>query len=279
MLPGVYDGLSARLVEAMGFEAALISGAGLSESRLGRPDVGLLGLETNLNASRAMASVVDIPLLADGDTGYGNAVSVYHATQAFEDAAVAGVFFEDQAWPKRCGHMTGKSVIPAEKMVKKIAAAVDARRDEQFVIMARTDAAGVLGLPEAVRRGRLYLEAGADIVFPDALLSREDIYSFVEQVAGPICINMGFGIARRATTPLLGVRDMEQHGVAVAIYPRLLTSAAVRGMQGALGVLREAAAIGDVIEAPEQMVSFEEINNLVGLPQISRLDARYATEL
>lgn len=158
-MPGVFDGYSARLVEQAGYPAGFISGAGLSEALLGQPDVGLMGLETNLNACRALAACCNIPLIADGDTGYGNAVNVYHLVRAFEQAGLAGLMLEDQTWPKRCGHMAGKSVVSAEEMVEKLHAAVEARTDPDFIIKSRTDSFATHGLEEVIRRLNLYAEA------------------------------------------------------------------------------------------------------------------------
>lgn len=273
--PGVFDGFSAHLVEKMGFEVALISGAGVSESRIGRPDVGIMGLEENLQGTRAIASATNLSLIADGDTGYGNAINVYYAVKAFEKTGIAGLMLEDQTWPKRCGHMKGKDVIPESEMVKKIEAAVDARENVDFHIKARTDAAGVYGIEEAIRRANMYHDAGADLLFADALLSREDIKEFVSGVKGKVCINMGFGIRKRSTTPLMSPAELEKIGVAMVEYPRLLTSAAVRGMMTAIGVLKETMATGEVIERPDIMVSFEEINELVGLDEIHAMERKY----
>ena len=161
--PGIFDGYSARLVESRGYKSGAISGAGLSECHLGYPDRGLMGLEENLSNCRNIADCSNLLLHADADTGYGNAVNVYFVTQAFEKAGMAAVMFEDQTWPKRCGHMVGKSVISAEEMVEKIRAACDARQDPEFVIKARTDSRGPLGLEEAIRRLNLYADAGADL--------------------------------------------------------------------------------------------------------------------
>lgn len=277
VMPGVFDGFSARLVQAMGFASALISGAGLSEARLGRPDVGLMGLADNLDGTRAIAACTDLLLIADGDTGYGNAVNVYHAVRAFEQAGVAGVMLEDQVWPKRCGHMAGKEVIPAEEMVQKVHAAVDARRDASFVIKARTDAAGPLGLPEAIRRANLYAEAGADLLFADALLSAEDISHFCRSVSAPVAVNMGFGIRPRATTPLLSAAQLQDMGVAVVAFPRLLTAAAIQGMKHSLAALRESLSTGKIVERPDLLVSFEELNTLMGFGEIQDLEKRYLT--
>ena len=154
--PGVYDGFSARLVQQMGFKSGSISGAGLSETNLGWADVGLMGFEENLHASRNIAACVDIPLSADADTGYGNAINVFFVSRAFEAAGIDGIMLEDQVWPKRCGHMAGKEVISAEEGAEKVRAAVEARRDPDFIIKARTDATATHGVKEAIRRLNLY---------------------------------------------------------------------------------------------------------------------------
>ena len=278
LMPGVYDGFSLRLVEQAGFESAMITGSGLSESRLGLPDVGVMGPEVNVAASEALASRATIPLLADGDTGYGNAVNVHYVVRAFERAGVAGVMFEDQVWPKRCGHLAGKQVIEAEEMVLKLRAAVEARESPDFLIKARTDAAGVIGIEEAIRRANLYAEAGADLIFADALLSIEDIKRFVSAVPAPVAVNMGFGIRSRATTPLVSPLVLEEMGVAVAEYPRMLTAAAVRGMERTLEAFREAVEQREPVERPELLVSFDELCELMGLNEVRDLEERYLTE-
>jgi 2-methylisocitrate lyase-like PEP mutase family enzyme len=277
LLPGVFDGFSARLVDRLGFKAAFITGSGISESRWGWPDVGLMGLAENLDACRMLAAATRLPLLADGDTGYGNAVNVHYAVRAFEKAGVAGVMFEDQVWPKRCGHMAGKEVIPADEMAQKIRAAADARSDPDFVIKARTDAAAADGIEAAIERANLYRAAGADLLFADALLSEGDIGLFCREVVGPVVVNMGFGIRARATTPLLAPARLEQLGVKAAIYPRLLTSAALMGMQRGLEALLETSRSGVATDRPDLCFSFEELNDLMGMPGIQALEQRYLT--
>lgn len=275
VLPGVYDGYSVRLVESMGFQAGNISGAGISNSRLARPDVGLMGLESNIEACRRLCAAVDIPLFADGDTGYGNAVSVYFATRAFEEAGVSGIFYEDQTWPKRCGHMDGKQVIDSSEMVAKVSAAVAARTDPQMVVMARTDAAATHGLEEAIARCNRYLEAGADMVFPDALRSEADIERLISSVDGPVCINMGFGIRKRATTPLVSPSALTQYGASLAFYARILSSSALMGMRHALNALKEQIDSGEVVDRSDLCVGFEEVEGLVGLDEIAELERRF----
>ncbi len=278
LMPGVFDGYSARLTERYGFKAGFISGAGVSEAQLGQPDIGLMGLEVNLFTSRMLAACCSIPLLGDADTGYGNAVNVYHAVRAFEQAGLAGLMIEDQTWPKRCGHMRGKSVIDAGEMVEKIRAAADARRDRHFVIKARTDAAATHGIREAIRRLNLYGEAGADLVFADALLTEKDIRTVAANVSRPLSVNMGFGLRRRLTTPLISPPRLQELGVAVAIYPRMLTACAVQAMKQGLETLRSAARTRNVIERPDLAVSFEELNDLIGFREHTALETRYATK-
>lgn len=272
--PGVYDGFSVRLVELMGFKTAAISGAGLSESNLGWADVGIMGYAENLRASAALAAISSVPLSADGDTGYGNALNVYFTVQGFERAGLACLMIEDQVWPKRCGHMVGKQVISAEEGVDKICAAAEARRDPDFVIKARTDATAVHGLAEAIRRLNLYADAGADILFADALLSAEDIATVARNVSKPLAVNMGFGIRQRPTTPLMSARQLEELGVKIVSYPRLLSAAALQGMKNALAVLQQSLDAGHVIDRPDLLVSFDELNALMGLTRIREIEAR-----
>jgi len=276
--PGIFDGITARLVQAMGFKSGTISGAGISNSRLGKPDFGLLGLTDNVDQCRNLANCVDIPLQADADTGYGNAVNVFHTVQAFEQAGVAAVMIEDQVWPKRCGHMQGVQVIPARDMVKKIEAAVAARRDPDFCIKGRTNAAPVHGIDEALRRANLYADAGADVLYADAILSREDIKRFAGETKKPVMINMGFGIRQRPTTPLLSPRELQKMGVAAVVYPRILSSAAVCGMRKALEVLLESAKTGEIYDRPDLTVDFKELTDLMGLPEMQALEKQFLTD-
>ena len=278
VLPGVFDGYSTRLVEQAGFPAAFITGAGISEAYLGWADVGIMGFRENVEACRALASCTSMALFGDADTGYGNAVNVYFTVRSFEDAGLAGVMIEDQVWPKRCGHMKGKEVISLEEGTEKIRAAAEARRDPDFVIKSRTDTLATHGIDEVIRRLNSYAEAGADLLFADALLSVDDIAVVARNVGKPLCVNMGFGIRMRSTTPLLSPRRMQELGVAVAIYPRLLTAAAVQGMKNGLAVLQQTMASGEVIERPDLAVSFEELNSLVGFDEVQAIERRFLTK-
>jgi 2-methylisocitrate lyase-like PEP mutase family enzyme len=276
--PGIFDGFSARLVERAGFSTASISGAGTSESRLGWADRGIMGFEDNLANARRLAECTDLLLQADADTGYGNALNVYFVVRAFEKAGMAAIMIEDQVWPKRCGHMAGKAVIPAEEMVQKIKAAVDARQDSGFVIKARTDAIAPLGIDEAIRRLNMYAEAGADCLFADALLTREDIIKVAKSVPKPLSVNMGLGIRSRPTTPLIAPKDLQAMGVAQISYPRLFTAAALKGMMNAMQVFKdELVGKNQVVDRPDLLASFGEINDLMGLPELEALEKRFTS--
>jgi 2-methylisocitrate lyase-like PEP mutase family enzyme len=277
VLPGVFDGFSTRLVGKLGYIAAFITGSGVSESRLGQPDIGLMGLDENVAAARAMAACSDLLLLADGDTGYGNALNAYHTVRAFERAGVAGLMLEDQAWPKRCGHMKGKEVISAEEMVQKIRAAAEARADPDFVIKSRTDVLAAYGVAEAIRRLNLYAEAGADLLFADAAMSADDIGTLARNVSKPLSVNMGFGIRQRSTTPLLSARQLQDLGVSVVIYPRLLTACALMGMKRGMELLQQSLDSGKVVDRPDALVSFEELHHIMGMEEIESLEQRFLT--
>jgi 2-methylisocitrate lyase-like PEP mutase family enzyme len=277
VLPGVFDGFSTRLVSRHGYVAAFITGSGVSETRLGQPDVGLMGLDENVAAARAIAACSDLLLLADGDTGYGNALNAYHTVRAFERAGVAGLMLEDQVWPKRCGHMRGKEVISADEMVQKIRAASEARVDPDFVIKSRTDVLATHGVAEAIRRLNLYAEAGADLLFADAAMSAEDIATIAKNVSKPMSVNMGFGIRQRSTTPLLSAAQLQDLGVAVVIYPRLLTACAVMGMQRGLELLQQSVDSGKVVDRPDALVSFEVLHDILGMHEIEAMEQRFLT--
>lgn len=277
VMPGVFDGFSTRLVSQAGYAAAFITGSGVSESRLGQPDVGLMGLDENVAAARAIAACTDLPLIADADTGYGNALNAYHTVRAFERAGAGGIMLEDQVWPKRCGHMKGKEVIAADEMVQKIRAAAAARTDPDFVIKSRTDVLATHGLAEAIRRLNLYAEAGADLLFADAATSVEQISTIARETTKPVSVNMGFGIRQRSTTPLLSARQLQDLGVAAVIYPRLLTACALRGMQNGLALLKESLDSGLTVDRPDALVSFEELHDIMALHEVEALEQQFLT--
>jgi 2-methylisocitrate lyase-like PEP mutase family enzyme len=276
VMPGVFDGYSARIVARGGFAAGFITGAGVSEASLGWVDVGVMGYEENLRVCRAIVGCFDLPTIADADTGYGNAVNVHFTVRGFEQAGVSGIMIEDQVWPKRCGHMKGKAVISAEEAVDKIRAAAEARKNPEFVVMSRTDTLATHGLNEVIRRLNLYAEAGADLLFADALLTVHEIRTVARAVPKPLTVNMGFGIRQRSTTPLLSAAELQNLGVAVVIYPRLFTAAAIQGMSNALTAFQQMLATGKVVDRPDLLASFEELNDLLGMTELQRLEQRFA---
>jgi 2-methylisocitrate lyase-like PEP mutase family enzyme len=276
--PGVFDGYSARMIERMGFQSAAVSGAGLSNSRLSLPDIGILSLTENVEACTLLARSVEIPMMADADTGYGNPVTVHHTVQFFEAAGIVGINIEDQVSPKRCGHMNGKELIDPREAAKKIEAAVKAKRDPGFIINARTDAIAVEGLEGAIKRAKMYRAAGADMVYPDAIRSEDQIRQFVDAVQAPVSINMGFGVRNRPTTPLLSVKRLQELGVARASFARMLPAAAIMGMMRALELLRDGVETGTVHDRPDLLVGMEEITALMGYPFIDALEAEFLLE-
>jgi 2-methylisocitrate lyase-like PEP mutase family enzyme len=271
--PGVYDGYSVRLVEAMGFKTAATTGAGLTNSLLVQPDIGIFGLRDNVDACRHLARSVAIPLTADADTGYGNAVTVYHVVQYFEEAGIVGVNIEDQVIPKRCGHMRGKELISVGEMSKKIEAGLKAKHDPDFIINARSDAIAVEGIEGTVERVKAYAAAGADMIYVDAIRGEDDIARVVEAAGDtPINVNMGFGVRSRPTSPLIPLRRLKELGVARVSMPRLLPAAALSGMRKALEVLQECIATGEKADRPDLLASMEQITDLFDYERISALE-------
>lgn len=273
--PGVYDGYSLRLAERAGFRTASTSGAGIANSRLGVQDTGMMSLHENVDACRALAATASIPLMADADTGYGNAVTVFQVVRMFEDAGVVGINIEDQEFPKRCGHMKGKELIHPMEMAKKIEAASKGRRDADFIINARTDAIAVEGIESAVKRARIYAEAGADMIFPDAVRGEEDIRRLVEAVPIPVSINIGFGIRNRPTTPLIPVRRLKELGVRRVSVPRMLPAAAIKAMENALALLRHSLETGEVVDRPDLLASIDDIKRLMDYEGLERLEEQF----
>ncbi|MEN9773930.1 MAG: hypothetical protein RL322_1000 [Pseudomonadota bacterium] len=271
--PGVYDGYSLLLAEQMGFATASTSGAGLFNARFGQSEnFGVMSLLENVEACRQLAACVDIPLMADADTGYGNAITVTQTVRHFEQAGIAGINIEDQTFPKRCGHAEGKALIPVEDMVRKVEAAVHARSDDDFIIVARTDSIAVEGMDAAIERARAYAAAGADMIFPDAVRSEDQIRRFVDEVGIPITINMGLGIRSRPTTPLIPIPKLEAMGVARVSLPRMLPAAAIMGMRQALQLMRESAQTGQIVDRPDLLVGVDEIMKLVHDDQVTTLE-------
>jgi 2-methylisocitrate lyase-like PEP mutase family enzyme len=277
--PGIYDGYSARLVQKMGFKTAATTGAGLTNSLIVQPDIGIFGLRDNVDACRHLARSVDIPLTADADTGYGNAVTVYHVVQYFEEAGIVGVNIEDQVMPKRCGHMRGKELISISEMTKKIEAGLKAKKDQDFIINARTDAIAVEDIAGTVKRVQAYSKAGADMIYVDAIRGEDDIARAVEAAGDtPVNINMGFFIRQRPTSPLLPLKRLKELGVARVSSPRMLTSAAISGMRKALEVMQQCMITGELADRPDLTASMEEITELFDYEKIAALETAFSVE-
>ena len=268
--PGAYDALSARLIAQAGFPAVYMTGFGTAASVLGQPDVGLLTMSEMVSRAAALAAVVgDRPLIADADTGYGNPINVRRTIREYERAGVAVVHIEDQLWPKKCGHMEGKQVIPLDEMVQKIRAAVDARQDPDFVIIARTDANAVYGLEDALHRGRAYREAGADVIFIEAPRSIVELQAIAQTFPDvPLLYNW----AESGKTPLLSLEEIHTLGFKLVIFPVSMLFAATQALLGLLEVLKQ----GQTPTAfAERMVTFSQFTAQIGLPDIQALERRY----
>ena len=267
--PGAGDALTARLIVEAGFPAVYASGAAIANSLLGAPDIGLVSFSESLETVRHICESVAAPVIADADTGYGNAVNVLRTVRAFEAAGAAAIQLEDQVSPKRCGHFDGKEVIEAAEMAHKIRAAVDARRDSAFVIIARTDSLATHGFEEAVRRGRRYAEAGADVIFVDAPITREQVAALPAAVGAPMLFNMVEG----AKTPLFSHAELVAFGYRIVIHPSLVLRVAAKA---GLEALRALKRNGDSRDALPRMLDWDERQRLVQLPEYIALEKRYA---
>jgi 2,3-dimethylmalate lyase len=267
--PGAYNALTAKLIEEAGFNCAYMSGYCTAATSLALPDLGLLTMTEMLNNVRALADVVRIPLIADGDTGYGNPINVVRTVREYEKAGAAAIHIEDQVWPKRCGHMAGKQVIPKEEMVAKVRAATDCRLSDDFVIIARTDALAVEGLGGATDRCHAYAEAGADVLFVDGQHTMEQIEEVPKQCSErPCLINMG------PLTPPLSVEEIIRLGYAIAIFPAICIGAATLAIQGALKQFKETGKSS--MTDPNQLIEvFGYFNRFMGVPYYNELEKKY----
>jgi carboxyvinyl-carboxyphosphonate phosphorylmutase len=268
--PGAFDPLSARLVEEAGFPAVYMTGFGTSAALLGRPDVGLLTMTEMVGNAGRIAACVDVPVIADADTGYGNPLNVIRTVGAYEAAGVAGIHIEDQVAPKKCGHMEGKLVIPAEEMAEKVRAAADARSQPEFVIIARTDARAVEGLDRALQRGRMYREAGADVLFIEALTSEAEAEDAVRAFPG---VPLLFNWAEGGKTPPIGLDRLKEMGYRIVIFPIGTLLAATGAMRR---ILQEIARAGTPAAIMHELPTFAEFVDFIGLPEVREAEQRYA---
>jgi 2,3-dimethylmalate lyase len=269
VLPGAYDALTASLVERAGFGAVYLTGSGVSYSRLARPDLSFVGLAEMTEHARLLAAAVSIPILADPDTGYGNAMNVVHTVRSFERAGVAGIQLEDQVFPKRCGHYDGRQLIPIDEMIAKIRAARDARHDETLVIVARTDARTSFGLDEALRRAHAYQTAGADVIFVESLESTAEMRSVTSSLDVPAMANMVEG----GRSPLLSAAELHDLGYRMVIFPNAIARTVAFATRELLHVLR---ATGTTREHLDRMLDFASLSDLVGLPEWLAVERAYA---
>jgi 2,3-dimethylmalate lyase len=270
LAPGCYDALGARLIEEAGFSAAYMTGFGSAASRLGRPDVGLMTLPEMVDNAGRIAQAVDIPVIADADTGYGNAINVIRTVREYEAAGVGAIHLEDQVMPKKCGHMEGKQVVPAAEMAAKVAAAVAARRSDEFLIIARTDARAVEGLDAALRRARIYRDAGADVLFVEAPQSTEEIEAIARSFPD---VPLLFNYAEGGKTPAVTHAFLRELGFKLVIFPLSVLLAATGAIRAALAQIK---ADGTPIELLPSLLPFGDFLDFIGMAEIRELEHRFA---
>jgi 2,3-dimethylmalate lyase len=269
VLPGVFDALSARIAEQVGFDAIFQTGYGSSAALLGMPDFGFLNAgETVDNATRIIRAV-KLPVLIDVDTGYGNPLNVWRLVQDLESLGAAGIFLEDQVWPKRCGHMIGKDVIPRDQFLFKLKAAIDARKNNDFIIVARTDARAPIGLDEAIERGKSYKKAGADVIFVEAPRSIKELKRVADEIDAPLVANM----IEDGLTPTMPAPELLKLGYRIAVFPLSALYSATYAMREVLTELRKT---GTTKETRKMMVTFKDFNQFVDLQKYLELEKRYS---
>jgi len=272
LAPGAFDALSARVVEAAGFDAVYMTGFGSSASLLGQPDVGLLTESEMMDNARRIAQAISVPLIADADTGYGNPLNVVRTVREYERAGVAALHIEDQVSPKKCGHMDRKHVIPVQEMAAKVRAAADARASDGIIIIARTDSRAMEGLDAALDRAERYRDAGADVVFFEAPQSMSEIEAIARRLQGtPLLFNWAEG----GKTPPVALSDLNALGFKLIIFPISLLLAATQAMRAAAAMIR---ADGSPINLVPTLPSFQEFTDFIGLPEVKKIETRYGVE-
>lgn len=270
IMPGVYDALSAKIAARAGFEVTFITGYSLSATLLGEPDFGLLTQTEVVSAAQRICSVIDIPVIVDADTGYGNAINVIRTVRDLIRAGAGGMFLEDQIWPKRCGHMRGKQVISLEEQLNKLRAAVEAKGRDDFFIVARTDARQALGLDEAIKRGIAFKNAGADAVFIEAPESKDEMREIAKHVTGHLVANM----LERGVTPLMGPQELKELGFDLVVWPLAPLYSVAKSLTDVYTTLRKE---GSTLSILDRLMTFDEFNGIVGLNEKYSLDAKFKT--
>lgn len=269
LVPGAYDALSAKILKQVGFKVLYMTGSGVTASLTGMPDVGILTMMEMVNQARNIVNAIDLPLICDADNGYGNPINVIRTVKEYERAGVAGIHIEDQVAPKKCGHFEGKQIIPAEEMVKKIEAAIYAREDNDFLLIARTDARSVKGLDEALRRARLYAEAGADMIFVESPQSIDELRTISNELSDiPLLVNMIEG----GKTPTLPFEDLQEMGFKIVLFPTSGIRAVAKTLQELAGHLYK---YKDTKDFEDRLVTFQGRNQITGLAYIEELEKRF----
>lgn len=268
VLPGVFDALSARIAEQVGFDAMFQTGYGSSAALLGMPDFGFLNAGETVDNARRIIRAVNVPVLVDADTGYGNPLNVWRLVQDLESFGAAGIFLEDQIWPKRCGHMVGKDVIPKDDYLPKLKAAVEARKSRDFIIVARTDARAPMGFEEAIERGKAYKKAGADVIFVEAPRSIDELKKVADEIDAPLVANM----IEDGVTPTLPAQELLKLGYRIAVFPLSALYSATYAMRE---VLTELKKTGATKQTRKMMVTFKDFNRFVDLDKYMGLEKRY----
>ena len=271
VFPGVYDAITARIAQKAGFEAMFQTGYGTSAPLLGMPDYGFIGPTETIENARRICKAVSVPVIVDADTGYGNPLSVWKLVNELESVGASGIFLEDQKWPKRCGHMSGKEVIAKEEYAEKLRAALDARKSRDFVIVARTDARASEGLDAAIKRGLLYKEIGADAIFIEAPKSIEEMRKIGKSIKAPLVANMIEGGA----TPLLSSQNLHKMGFNLILYP---LSVLYANTFATLQILKELKKNGTTSKLKNNLVNFDQFNEIVELSKFKKMEHKYTTK-
>lgn len=268
VIPGVYDALGAKIAQKVGFDAMFQTGYGTSATLFGMPDYGFIGATETIDNARRICRAVSVPVIVDSDTGYGNALSVWKLVKELESAGAAGIFLEDQRWPKRCGHMQGKEVVPQEEYTEKLSAAIDARENKNFIIVARTDARATEGLDEAIERGKQNKKTGADAIFVEAPRSINEMKKIGKEINAPLVANMIEGGA----TPLSSAEALNKMGFKIILYP---LSVLYANTFATMNILKELKKSGNTSKYKQKVVNFDQFNDLVELSKFRKMEKRY----